>query len=744
MKCKNCGVNISPGEKFCPECGSKVKRDKKKKYFLFGIVVGVCLCLIFGFGYKMLNNSHRYDQLIEYSLQFEEAENYDAALLSNSFAAHINPKNSKAYIHMANIFITTKQFDKAASILRIGEENTNENAGQFQSVQNHLEKNAGNRTVNNKVRVPEYEKYVRYYKDIKTKEDIEKITSDYRRDMNGEGNHLSGYYNGWIYYLNGSSIYKMRTDGSEKESIYTMEGYVGQLFKISGSKAFYVKGSNERNQICLFDLNTLKETKILEIDEGNVLDIKIENQKVYYMVSIGKDNYMKMQIKEISMENPNESQIVLEHEGSITAFGVDGDWIYYTEFSSYADDVTPGSFYRFNQKTGKKEVLVKKVYYVSNILCQNEKIYYDTYKNENYSRIYYYNLKDKKSKLVTEDQFEFFLNIYQGNCYSSNNAIKSYDSEGKGREIIKEFDAEKNKIVDIVANKLLIFVDEVDKYDLYLADLDGENMHKPQLAGNSERKNEEGIEDTIDGKQLQKKEKYILNLQRKDNEISGTKEALNSQTVEMASKAGELYKFWDDELNTVYQKLKRNMSEKDFEKLRAEERKWITYRDNELKKVDDQWGAGSARTFISPSEEARLEEIRTYELIDLLYGSSEDNYNIVAMDEYINLESGETLANRIGGMEEVTRYGFSSYFIGGKLKFGTSDTDEKISIINNNGNKNVSLYGIKVGDSEEDAIKKIKKEGFTEDPDWSYVKGDVTFSFDVRDGKVTSYTYFIK
>ena len=99
------------------------------------------------------------------------------------------------------------------------------------------------------------------------------------------------------------------------------------------------------------------------------------------------------------------------------------------------------------------------------------------------------------------------------------------------------------------------------------------------------------------------------------NEVSKDTLAVQQKTME------ELLEIWDDELNAIYQKLRKFLSDEDFRTLRNEERAWIRNRDTAAKR------AASRETYSNSTQNLaytlsllQWTKDRVYELAAMYYG----------------------------------------------------------------------------------------------------------------------------
>lgn len=102
----------------------------------------------------------------------------------------------------------------------------------------------------------------------------------------------------------------------------------------------------------------------------------------------------------------------------------------------------------------------------------------------------------------------------------------------------------------------------------------------------------------------------LQSLEQKEEDLYG--QTTDSQSVKDA--VAQVYEWWDDELNYVYQQLKQTLSDEEFQTLKEEELDWIDARDSEAEKVAEQWEGGSDQIIAVTEREIELTKERTYEL----------------------------------------------------------------------------------------------------------------------------------
>lgn len=82
--------------------------------------------------------------------------------------------------------------------------------------------------------------------------------------------------------------------------------------------------------------------------------------------------------------------------------------------------------------------------------------------------------------------------------------------------------------------------------------------------------------------------------------------------------AQDIYVLWDDEINKIWKYMKESLAKEVMDKLTAEQRKWITWKENEIEKAGSEYEGGSIRPMIEYLKGAELTRDRVYELIELL------------------------------------------------------------------------------------------------------------------------------
>lgn len=111
------------------------------------------------------------------------------------------------------------------------------------------------------------------------------------------------------------------------------------------------------------------------------------------------------------------------------------------------------------------------------------------------------------------------------------------------------------------------------------------------------------------------KEYYLqkLNDIKKETEDK-LKGVMTSEMVEQVQE--DIYKTWDVELNEIYGVLKDQLSKEQMDKLREEQRSWITHRDEAAKEASEKHKGGSMESIEYVATQATLTKQRCYELVE--------------------------------------------------------------------------------------------------------------------------------
>lgn len=129
---------------------------------------------------------------------------------------------------------------------------------------------------------------------------------------------------------------------------------------------------------------------------------------------------------------------------------------------------------------------------------------------------------------------------------------------------------------------------------------------KPQLGFSSYEIKRYPIDDEID-KVLQKAKE----LEHKLDDENITENEMNLISY-------DLYKLWDDELNSMWKRMKEVVDPEEMKTVLKEQRKWIKEKEQKVKDAEEEVGGGSLLPFVKNQRAAEFTRIRVYELAKYL------------------------------------------------------------------------------------------------------------------------------
>lgn len=88
--------------------------------------------------------------------------------------------------------------------------------------------------------------------------------------------------------------------------------------------------------------------------------------------------------------------------------------------------------------------------------------------------------------------------------------------------------------------------------------------------------------------------------------------------MELNAMSAEWYKLWDDEINSIWARLKETLDEETFAAVKEEQISWIAYKESEVTAAGVEFGDGSMRPLEENTLAAEMTRERVYELIELL------------------------------------------------------------------------------------------------------------------------------
>lgn len=141
--------------------------------------------------------------------------------------------------------------------------------------------------------------------------------------------------------------------------------------------------------------------------------------------------------------------------------------------------------------------------------------------------------------------------------------------------------------------------------------------------GNDDKKPAEGQkeesekEDKGEEKSLSKEE-YVKKLNDAEKTIVDLDKKMEAATTQadMNQIQDEIFQVWDGVLNEIYGALKKQLPEAKMSKLKDEQGKWITHRDEVAKEESSEYEGGTMETLQYLITQTRLTKERSYELVN--------------------------------------------------------------------------------------------------------------------------------
>lgn len=114
---------------------------------------------------------------------------------------------------------------------------------------------------------------------------------------------------------------------------------------------------------------------------------------------------------------------------------------------------------------------------------------------------------------------------------------------------------------------------------------------------------------------------YYGRLGEMDKKLTAkAEESYKKPIADQKTIADEIWKFWDDELNAIYQELRGSLTEEEFDALREEERAWLKNRDElAARAAASENSSNSAQNLAYTRSLAESTKLRVYELAEMFY-----------------------------------------------------------------------------------------------------------------------------
>ncbi len=110
----------------------------------------------------------------------------------------------------------------------------------------------------------------------------------------------------------------------------------------------------------------------------------------------------------------------------------------------------------------------------------------------------------------------------------------------------------------------------------------------------------------------------LAQVQAQADELSDKLENEADTQDDMNTLSSEIYKLWDDELNSIWAQLKNTLDTDTMSSLTSQEKTWIKDRDTQMKEAGEEYEGGSLQSMAMSNKGAQLTRTRVYQLADYL------------------------------------------------------------------------------------------------------------------------------
>lgn len=110
----------------------------------------------------------------------------------------------------------------------------------------------------------------------------------------------------------------------------------------------------------------------------------------------------------------------------------------------------------------------------------------------------------------------------------------------------------------------------------------------------------------------------LAEIEAKSEEIETRLSSAMLNQMELNQLSAEWYALWDDELNSIWSRLKEKLDEETMAAIKEEQISWIEYKESEVAAKGEEFGMGSMRPLEENTLAAEMTRERVYELIELL------------------------------------------------------------------------------------------------------------------------------
>lgn len=261
----------------------------------------------------------------------------------------------------------------------------------------------------------------------------------------------------WIYYLSPDEkgeqvgIFKIKTDGTEKQQLYMSTGEIISL-NVMGEYVYYIVIDENGNRICKIKTDGTEYTVINDNEISNACyEIYVIGDSLYYIGLEGQICRMNL--------NGEERNTVIE--STMGYLGITDKYIVYNEES--VDENSDYITYIANlDGTNKRQVIEGQRLYSINI--ENDYLYY-TNADKQICKV---KIDDQSTNEVISDITAYYMNVSNGYIYYMNYVDEAAEDYTIGIYRIKIDEADKGGATIKTLESVSSFIDIVGDWIIYL------------------------------------------------------------------------------------------------------------------------------------------------------------------------------------------------------------------------------------------------------------------------------------
>lgn len=172
--------------------------------------------------------------------------------------------------------------------------------------------------------------------------------------------------------------------------------------------------------------------------------------------------------------------------------------------------------------------------------------------------------------------------------------------------------------VDWVSNADMIENDKLNSYGLYNEKGEcGFSSYESAAADETDTQNESEAETGTESGDSDI-DTELADIQSKEDELMNKLQTEDLTQSEMNEVSSQAYQLWDDELNSIWSRLKEKLDSDAYATLLDEQRVWIANKEDEMKAAGAEYEGGTMQPLMESDKGRELTRERVYELADLL------------------------------------------------------------------------------------------------------------------------------